>query len=106
MSAGLLVALADAAVQTLGEADIEPDEALAALLPLMESALRGAKQRGLAKALTGPIARGDVAVVQAHLNALPFDLNQLYRTLSLRALRLVEGSLPTETRLAIERLLR
>jgi predicted short-subunit dehydrogenase-like oxidoreductase (DUF2520 family) len=105
MSAGLLVALLDAAVAALVEAQIERDEAVAALLPLAESALRGAAQRGLSKGLTGPIARGDVAVVEAHLNALPLPLAQIYRQLSRRALALVEAGLPRETRRALERLL-
>lgn len=106
LSAGLLVALADAAVSACGQADIAPDIALAALLPLMDSALRGVKERGLKRGLTGPIARGDVSVVEAHLAALPAEIGQIYRLLSLRALRLAEDGLPQETRLALERLLR
>lgn len=105
MSAGLLVALLDAAVAALHEAQVPRDEAIAALLPLAESALRGAAQRGLSKGLTGPIARGDIGVVQAHLNALPLPLAQIYRQLSMRALALVESGLPRETRRALERLL-
>jgi predicted short-subunit dehydrogenase-like oxidoreductase (DUF2520 family) len=105
MSAGLLVALVDGAVAALHEAQVPRDEAIAALLPLAESALRGAAQRGLSKGLTGPIARGDVAVVQSHLAALPLPLAQVYRQLSLRALALVEAGLPRETRRALERLL-
>lgn len=105
MSAGLLVALIDAGVAALAEANVPRDEAVAALLPLAESALRGAAQRGLSKGLTGPIARGDIEVVRAHLAALPLPLGQLYRQLSRRALALVETSLPRETRRALERLL-
>jgi predicted short-subunit dehydrogenase-like oxidoreductase (DUF2520 family) len=105
MSAGLMVSLLDGAVAALVEAGVARDEAVAALLPLSESAIRGAAQRGLSKGLTGPIARGDVAVVQAHLAALPLPLAQIYRLLSRRALALVEASLPRETRRALEKLL-
>lgn len=106
MSAGLLVALADAAVAALGAADIPPDAALAALLPLMRSALRGVEARGLSGGLTGPIVRGDAGVVSAHLGALPEEVAPLYRMLSRRALRLAEGRLRPESRAALERLLR
>jgi predicted short-subunit dehydrogenase-like oxidoreductase (DUF2520 family) len=104
MSAGLLVSLAEAAVSALEHAGLERDVALSALLPLMGSALRGVEARGLEKGLTGPVVRGDVGVVQAHLEALPPELGGIYRLLSRRALRLAT-TLPAETRLALERLL-
>ena len=40
----------------------------------MNSALRGLATRGFAKGLTGPVVRGDVGVVQAHLDSLPAEL--------------------------------
>lgn len=104
LSAGLLVALADAAVSALEEAGLERDAALKALLPLMKSALRGVEARGLERGLTGPVVRGDVGVVQSHLEALPADLGAIYRLLSQRALKLTP-TLPPETRAALERLL-
>lgn len=104
MSAGLLVALADAAVCALEHAGLSRDEALEGLLPLMRSALRGVETRGLARGLTGPVVRGDVSVVQAHLATLPADLGAIYRLLSQRALKLTQN-LPSETRLALERIL-
>ncbi|MCP3137844.1 DUF2520 domain-containing protein [Pyxidicoccus xibeiensis] len=105
MSAGGLVALADAAVAALGVAGISPDAALAALLPLMRSALRGLEARGPSGGLTGPIVRGDAGVVAAHLGALPEDVAPLYRLLSRRALRLAGERLSPESRAALERLL-
>ena len=104
LSAGLLVALADVAVSALEEAGLERDTALRALLPLMRSALRGVEARGLERGLTGPVVRGDVGVVQAHLDALPPEIGAVYRLLSRRALRLTP-TLPPETRAALERLL-
>jgi predicted short-subunit dehydrogenase-like oxidoreductase (DUF2520 family) len=104
MSAGLMVSLADAAVGALEHAGLDREAALQALLPLMGSALRGVKTRGLEKGLTGPVVRGDVGVVQSHLDALPPELGSIYRLLSRRALRLTT-TLPAETRLALERLL-
>lgn len=104
LSAGLLVALLDGAVAALEEAGLHRDVAIKALLPLSASALRGVASRGLEKGLTGPVVRGDVGVVQAHLESLPPELGSLYRLLSRRALRLTPA-LPPETRLALERLL-
>lgn len=104
LSAGLLVALLDGAVSALEEAGLARELALKALLPLSGSALRGVQSRGLEKGLTGPVVRGDVGVVQSHLEALPPELGSLYRLLSRRALRLTPA-LPPETRLALERLL-
>lgn len=104
LSAGLLVSLLDGAISALQEAGLNRDDALKALLPLSKSALRGAESRGLEKGLTGPVVRGDVSVVQAHLESLPPELGSLYRLLSRRALRLTPA-LPPETRLALERLL-
>src|SRR3954452_6648320 len=105
MSAGPLVALLDAACAALVEAGVEREAALNALLPLSTSALQGVEKRGLTKGLTGPIARGDVAVVRAHLEALPVPLAPVYRQLSERALALVGEKLPAETRIALQRLL-
>lgn len=104
LSAGLLVSLLDGAVSALEEAGLDREEALKALVPLSKSALRGVEARGLERGLTGPVVRGDVAVVQAHLESLPAELGSLYRLLSRRALRLTPA-LPPETRLALERLL-
>lgn len=106
LSAGGLVALASAAIDALGEAGIEPEAATKALLPLMRSALRGVEQRGLQRGLTGPVARGDLAVVQSHLSALPADLSELYRILSQRAGKLAGDRLPQETQHALDKLLR
>ena len=44
--------------------------AVSALLPLMRGALANAEGQGLAAALSGPIARGDAATVQRHIEAL------------------------------------
>lgn len=104
MGAGLLVALADAAVSVFVHAGLDRGQALDALLPLMRSTLTGVERRGLEKGLTGPVVRGDLGVVQSHLDALPAELGSLYRLLSRRALRL-STTLPDETRLALERLL-
>ena len=106
LCAGAVVALASAAVEALGEAGISEKDAVAALLPLMRSALHGIEQRGLRGGLTGPVVRGDVEVIRAHLAALPADVAPLYRALSLRSLALAGDRLPPDVRARIEELLR
>jgi len=63
------------------------------LAPLLSAALDNALRRGPA-ALTGPVARGDVPAVAAHLaelNSLDPSLAAGYRALSLRTAQLIGG---------------
>jgi predicted short-subunit dehydrogenase-like oxidoreductase (DUF2520 family) len=65
-------------MQTVG---VEGDQGSAALLALMEGTLQNVREKGVPLALTGPIARGDVAVVRTHLEALPEAEKPLYKAL-------------------------
>jgi predicted short-subunit dehydrogenase-like oxidoreductase (DUF2520 family) len=89
-----LVALADEATALLGACGLPRPRALQALGPLMRSALAGLEREGLPRALTGPIARGDAAVVEAHLQALAESPSPtaplLYRALALALVRVSE----------------
>lgn len=105
LSAGGVVATLSAAVEALRIAGISEEDALAALLPLARSALRGVEARGLAASYTGPIARGDAGVVAAHLEALSPQAAAVYRPLAQRGLTLVEQRLPSASRDALHRLL-
>ena len=106
LSAGGLVALASVAVEALRTAGLQEEDALAALLPLMRSALRGVEARGLSGGLTGPVRRGDAGVVQAHLSALPAAVAEVYRPLSRRALVLAGPQLAPAARRRLAKLLR
>ena len=86
-----LVVLASLAVELITAAGIQEEEALATLLPLMRGTLYNLEQVGLPQALTGPIARGEVHVVQGHLDNLPPKLVEIYQGLGLRALELGEN---------------
>ena len=63
-----------------------PLEAFAAL---SSASVSNAYAGGAANALTGPVRRGDLATVQAHMNALPPEERMLYQQLAIAALRLV-----------------
>lgn len=64
-----LVALLVLAQRVWAAADLNPDEAFAALAPLIETTWANVQRDGAA-ALTGPAARGDDATIAAHLRAL------------------------------------
>lgn len=70
IASNALVALVDLAVEACGRAGIPPETALAALLPLMRGTLENVERLGPVRALTGPIARGDVGTVARHRRAL------------------------------------
>lgn len=65
-----LTGLVAAARDALAGAGFAPQEALAALAPLLRSALEEALLRGPEAALTGPVARGDETTLERHRRAL------------------------------------
>lgn len=88
IASNYLVTLADLAVRLFEQAGIAKEEALESLIPLMEGTLRNLGQVGLPQALTGPIARGDVEVVQSHLERMPEKIETVYRALGLYTLEI------------------
>lgn len=87
------VALAAGAARLWEAAGLPATEARAALEPLLAAAAQNVASRELARALTGPLARGDLETIKGHLAALtPYpDLRELYRRLSQELLRLPLG---------------
>ena len=72
-------------VERLAAAAGAPFEAFA---PLAAAAQRNSFEHGPKAALTGPVARGDVATVRRHLASIPADEHAAYRALAAAALRL------------------
>lgn len=68
--AGHAVALFSQAEALLGRCGLGPDDARPALAALMRGALAPLDDAAPSEVITGPIARGDVGTVQAHLDAL------------------------------------
>ena len=103
-AANHLVALAGQAVGLLEAAGWTRQEALSALLPLMQGAVTALDEGGLPGALTGPISRGDAATVARHRAAIAGRAlresilpGEVYRILGLAALRIaVEAGLDPE----------
>lgn len=93
VASNYLVVLASLAVELFAEAGIQRAEALDSLLPLMRGTLHNLERVGLPQALTGPVARGDVQVVQGHLDHLPPKLVEIYQSLGSKALELGENKM-------------
>ena len=109
IASNYVVALLDAAAGLLRAAGVDEAAALAALVPLAQSAVANVGEKGLAHGLTGPIRRGDAGTVARHLAALSADpaLSELYLVLGRRALGLahVAGVANPEDLAAISALL-
>jgi predicted short-subunit dehydrogenase-like oxidoreductase (DUF2520 family) len=91
MASNYVVALVDAAAKLMQAAGVGEAEALRALAPLTTASAAAAFAHGPARALTGPIARGDTATVERHLAALaaaPFAVGNLYRAAGLHTVAL------------------
>lgn len=103
-----LVSLEATAVALLQEAGVRQKTAIAVLLPLIQGTLQNVKKFALEKALTGPVARGDIETVRRHLEALksrPRE-EETYRILGKQALGLIAGRvLPARKVRALKRLL-
>jgi predicted short-subunit dehydrogenase-like oxidoreductase (DUF2520 family) len=91
LASNYVVALADMAQSLLVKAGVPQEQALPALIPLLDSVVQNLAQLGLPGALTGPVERGDAASVEQHLQILESrapELLELYRLVGLDVLRL------------------
>jgi predicted short-subunit dehydrogenase-like oxidoreductase (DUF2520 family) len=88
-----LVTLVHLALELNRNAGVPSDIFFEALLPLIQGTLANIGAKGIPEALTGPIARGDVDTVAAHLKAIEEgtpELLEIYRALGLYTVGLAE----------------
>jgi predicted short-subunit dehydrogenase-like oxidoreductase (DUF2520 family) len=90
-----VAALLAEALGIWGRIGIGPEDALAALLPLVRGSVDAIEHSGLARGMAGSVARGDVQTVARHLEALTAldptpvsDLCDFYCRLALRTIPL------------------
>jgi predicted short-subunit dehydrogenase-like oxidoreductase (DUF2520 family) len=84
-------------------AGIGEAEAARALRPLWGGAISNLDQLGPAEALTGPVRRGDLDTIRAHLAALDGDTRQAYSELAWQAVQLAkQAGLDAKDAAAIE----
>ena len=89
-----LAALIEAALRAHEKAGIPRDVSLAALEPLVRETVDAIFERGPARALTGPISRGDAATVARQMTRVKEwdrEIGELYRSLGLLAVALAEA---------------
>jgi predicted short-subunit dehydrogenase-like oxidoreductase (DUF2520 family) len=85
VACNFLVTLIYLSYQLFETIGITPDDAAQALFPLIKGTVDNIEHLGPVKALTGPIARGDVGVIRRHLEAmkqLDPRFIDIYRTIS------------------------
>lgn len=107
VACNLFVALESEAARLLRDATGR-DDTVEMLAPILVTTLQNLTSRGPERALTGPVARGDVATVRAHLELLdtqPPRVAATYRALSLQALTLAAPRLDDEMVRALHDLL-
>jgi len=100
----LLVSALQAAVATAGAAGLERRDAEAVVRVLATATLRNFFEKGTGCSFSGAFARGDVATVELHLQALLEHptLHELYLALARNAV----AALPVRGRAEFERILR
>ena len=111
MACGLVGGLVGLAADLWGELGQTRSTALQALAPLLESTAAQIGSMGIPEGITGPYVRGDLDVVQRHLQATAKagrDVLRGYAALALAQLPIAaeQGGIAQERRAEIEQLLR
>jgi predicted short-subunit dehydrogenase-like oxidoreductase (DUF2520 family) len=111
MASGHFVALFDIATEMLAACGMSQKSARRILIPLVESTVNNLKDSGPDQALTGTFARGDLATVERHLEALSrkqfAEELEVYKVLGLRSIQLagktgVDPQVLKQIRVALE----
>jgi predicted short-subunit dehydrogenase-like oxidoreductase (DUF2520 family) len=95
MASNYVAALLESAVQIAEMGGLDKEETQKALKPLMQKSMMNiVENENLSDALSGPIARGDVATVTGHLKILEQDsqLSILYKKLGVVLVHLLKES--------------
>ena len=107
IASNYVVALAGWAQRLGNSVGLSPEAVMALYRPILSGTAANLAERTPADALTGPVSRGDVATIVAHLDALPAADRPLYALLGLEALRLSRvAGLAEEKASEVERVLR
>ncbi len=87
-----LVTLMASGLDALEKSGIDPQQGFTAMRPLIQGTLSNIARMGPAKALTGPVARGDAGTIEQHIKALQSpefdDLRSFYAFMGLKTLEL------------------
>lgn len=94
LACNYLVTLVKLATDLWQTFNIPRQEAIRALMPLLQGTLNNVENIGIPDCLTGPIARGDIGTITKHLNALEKadpSLVSTYRELGLQTIPIAIG---------------
>ena len=89
IASNFFVVLLDIATELLKETDISKELAFNSLFPLVKGTMENIEKFGIKEALTGPLIRGDLETIHAHIKALedkPEEL-KIYHQFSLKILK-------------------
>jgi predicted short-subunit dehydrogenase-like oxidoreductase (DUF2520 family) len=98
VASNFLVLLLDMALEFLKKINLPKELSLNLILPLVKGTLDNIEKSGVEESLTGPLIRGDVESVKAHLNAIKGtpDEYEIYKQFSLWALKSYKSKLKQE----------
>jgi predicted short-subunit dehydrogenase-like oxidoreductase (DUF2520 family) len=107
VASNYVVVLASVAARFAAGAGVPVELAERIYLPMLMGTAENLQRQSAAAALTGPVRRGDVATLRAHLEAIPLEDRRLYARLGLEALKLAREAGLDEGRAGeVERVLR
>lgn len=86
----LVLSLIDTGCEELVSCGINGEDALKALLPLIENNIKNLSKNGIINSLTGPVERGDINTIKHHIEVIPFEFKNTYSELSINLLKLSE----------------
>jgi predicted short-subunit dehydrogenase-like oxidoreductase (DUF2520 family) len=89
VASNYLVTIENFAINLFKQADLSEKKAYEILEPLIMGTLNNIKAKGSIEALTGPIARGDAAIVSNHIKAIEKDMpvfTPLYKAMGIYTL--------------------
>ena len=103
MASGGIVALLSMSLEMLSRCGLSEAESRRILLPLVEGAVANAREEGPARAITGPVRRGDAGTVAKNMQSIASidaDWAEVYRLLAERSMTLAESAGADEALLA------
>lgn len=107
VASNYLVTVLDLALSLAQKAGLDHQTAMNGFAPLIQGTLANVKENGPIEALTGPLARGDIGTITAHINEIEAkapELAELYRTLGKATLPLVrKGGILDSTQVKLMR---
>ena len=93
MASGGVVALLSISLELLERCGLSSAESKKVLMPLVEGTVANVRAVGPARALTGPVRRGDAGTVRRNMKSIAdvsSDWLEVYRQLAVRSLTLAE----------------